>query len=429
VETFVQDIRYGLPMLRTSPGFTALAVITLALGIGANTAIFSVVNGALLNPLPFPNARRIVSMFQDQPNFPKGSISYPNFLDWQRDNHAFASIAAFRWTDGSITGLGPAEEGHAQKVSATFFPILGVKPILGRNFDQEEDRRGAGATAIISEGLWRRKFGSDPDIIGKRVIVSGVGRTIIGVIPASFRLHTQNFSTADLYEPIGGETNPGFYRRDSFWGLDAMSGLAAAYAEINATIKATIIGLKDEMVGETRPMLLLLLGAVALVLLISCANVASLLLARSCAREREFSVRVALGAGPSRILRQLLTESLVLASLGGLLGLSLAKWGTSAAISAVPTAIPGAEEIGLNLRVLCFTLAISALTGVVFGLVPALKTRRAGMNETLKDVGGAVTRYRSRAQTALVIGEMAMALVLHRSIPCIAPRMRHECKP
>jgi predicted permease len=432
VETLAQDVRYGWRMLGKSPGFTAVAVLTLALGIGANTAIFSVVNGVLLNPLPFPNTSRIVSLFQDKPNFPKGSISYPNFLDWQRDNHAFESIAAFRWADGGITGLGAAEEVPAQRVSATFFPILGVSPILGRNFSQDEDRRGAGPTAIISEGLWKRKFGSDPNVIGKRVIVAGVGRTIVGVIPSSFRLNIQNFRTADLYEPIGGESDPGFYRRDTFAGTDAIgllkpgvtleqarddmkrvnAGLAAAYPDVNATIKANIISLKDEMVGEMRPVLLLLLGAVGFVLLISCVNVANLLLARASARRREFSVRVALGAGHTRILRQLLTESLVLASIGGALGLGLARWGTIAAMAAVPTTIPRADEIGLNFRVLLFTLAISVFSGVVFGLAPALKMSNADISKTLKDAGRSVSGNRSRGQVALVIGEMAMALVL-----------------
>jgi predicted permease len=432
VETLAQDVRYGWRMLGKSPGFTAVAVLTLALGIGANTAIFSVVNGVLLNPLPFPNASRIVSLFQDKPNFPKGSISYPNFLDWQRDNHAFESIAALRWADGSITGLGAAEEVPAQRVSATFFPILGVNPILGRNFSQDEDRREASPTAIISEGLWKRKFGSDPNVIGKRVIAAGVGRTIVGVIPSSFRLNIQNFRTADLYEPIGGENDPGFYRRDTFAGMDAIgllkpgvtleqarddmkrvnAGLAAAYPDVNATIQANIISLKDEMVGEMRPVLLVLLGAVGFVLLISCLNVANLLLARASARRREFSVRVALGAGHTRILRQLLTESLVLASIGGALGLGLARWGTIAARAAVPTTIPRADEIGLNFRVLLFTLAISVFSGVIFGLAPALKMSKADISQTLKDAGRSVSGNRLRGQVGLVIGEMAMALVL-----------------
>ena len=217
-----QDLRYTLRQLRKNPGFTAVAALTLALGIGANTAIFSVVNAVLLNPLPFPNSSRILSLFEATPNFPEGSISYPNFLDWQRDNHAFEAMAAFHWTDGAITGVGEAEEVHARRVSATFFPILGVNPILGRNFTPEEDRRGANPTALISEGLWKRKFDRDPNVVGKRLIVDGQGRTIIGVIPASFRLHIWNFQTADVYEPIGEETDQSFFQRDSYRGMDAI---------------------------------------------------------------------------------------------------------------------------------------------------------------------------------------------------------------
>ena len=218
----LQDLRYAVRQLRKSPAFTAVAVITLALGIGVNTAIFSVVNGVLLSSLPFPNASRIVSMFQDKPNFPKGSISYPNFLDWQRDNHSFEAMAAYRWTDGTITGIGEPEDVHARRVSAAFFPMLGVNPVLGRNFSADEDRRGANPTVMISEGLWKRKFGSDPNVSGKRLIVAGVGRTIVGVIPASFRLHIDNFETADVYEPVGEEPDPAFHSRDSFWGMDAI---------------------------------------------------------------------------------------------------------------------------------------------------------------------------------------------------------------
>jgi predicted permease len=428
----LQDLRYAIRQLRKSPGFTAVAVITLALGIGVNTAIFSVVNGVLLSSLPFPNASRIVSMFQDKPNFPRGSISYPNFLDWQRDNHSFEAMAAYRWTDGTITGIGEPEDVHARRVSAAFFPILGVNPVLGRNFSADEDRRGADPTVMISEGLWKRKFGSDANVVGKRLIVAGVGRTIVGIIPASFRLNIQNFETADVYEPVGEESDPAFHSRDSFWGMDAIGllkpgvtlqqaredmervnvNLAAAYPDINANIKANIISLKDEMVGDMRPVLLVLLGAVGFVLLISCVNVASLTLARSTIRQREFSIRVALGAGQARMVRQLLTESLALALVGGAIGLILAKWGTTAAIAAVPTTVPRAEEIGIDVRVLLFTLGVSALAGILFGLVPALRTCRTKIGETLKDTGRTIAGYRSRTQSALVIGEVAMALVL-----------------
>jgi predicted permease len=427
-----QDIRYALRQLHKSPGFATVTVVTLALGIGANTAIFSVVNAVLLNPLPFRDANRIVSMFEETQNFAKGSISYPNFLDWQRDNRSFEAMAAYRGTDGSITGVGQPENVRAQRVSANFFPILGVNPILGRNFTSEEDRRGASPTALISEGLWKRKFASDRNVIGQRLVVAGQPRTIVGVIPASFRLHVFNFRTADVYEAIGEDTDPSFYLRDSYRGMDAIgllkpgvtlaqarddmkrvnAGLADAYPNVDGNIKANIIPLKDNIVGDMRPALLVLLGAVGFVLLIACVNVANLLLARSTARQREFSVRAALGAGQIRILRQLLTESVLLSALGGGFGLILAKWGTVAALVAVPETVPRAEEIGLHLPVLLFTISTSVLTGIMFGLLPAIRMSRTDISGRLKDSGRAIAGSRSRMQSVLVMGEMAMALVL-----------------
>ncbi len=429
---FLQDLRYGLRRLVKSPGFTTVSILTLALGIGANTTMFSVVNGVLISPLPFRNADRIVSVFQDLPNFPQGSISYPNFLDWQRDNHSFEAMAAYRWANGTITGAGQPENVYARCISATFFPILGVNPILGRNFNAADDRRGADPTVLISEGLWQRKFGSDPAVIGKRLVVGGVGRTIVGVIPASFRLKMWNFRTGDLYVPIGEEHDERFFKRDAHWGTDAIAllkpgvtldqarldiarvnaGLAATYPDVNTGLRCTILTLKEGIVGRMRSVLLVLLGAIGFVLLIACVNVANLLLARSTSRQREFAIRVALGAGQARITMQLLTESLVLAVLGGGLGLLIAKWGTAAAVAAVPHSLPRAEEIGMDARVLLFTFVVSILTGILFGLAPALKSASQKIGESLKDGGRSVSGFRSRTQAAFVIGEMAMAFVL-----------------
>jgi predicted permease len=433
----MQDFRFALRQLAKNRAFTIIAVLTLALGIGANSAIFSVVNGVLLNPLPFRNAKSIVLLFQDKQDFPQGSISYPNFLDWQRENHSFEAIAAYRWADGTITGNGPADYVPAQHISATFFPILGVKPLLGRNFNADEDRRGANPTVLISEGLWKRRFGSDPNILGKPITVTGQVRTIIGVIPASFRLTIQNFKTADIYEPIGEEIDPQFHQRDSFWGTDAIgllkpdislqqarddmknvnAGLAAAFPDIDANIKSNLIPLKQHIVGQIRPVLLILFGAVGFVLLIACVNVANLLLARSTARQREFSIRAALGAGQMRMIRQLLTESVLLAVVGGGAGLAMAKWGTIAALAAAPSGsfmptIPRAEEIGLDFRVVLFTLCVSVLTGIFFGVVPAFRMARANLGDTLKDTARSISGHGSRMQTVFVAGEMAMALVL-----------------
>ena len=429
---FRQDVRYGLRRLAKSPGFTVVAILTLALGIGANTAIFSVVNGVLISPLPFRNADRILSVFQDLPDFPEGSISYPNFLDWQRDNRSFESMAAYRWADGTITGVGQPENVPARAISAAFFPILGVNPILGRNFNAEDDRRGADPTVLISEGLWRRKFGSDPNVIGQRLVVGGTGRTIVGVTPTSFRLKIWNFRTGDIYVPIGEEHDERFFKRDAHWGTDAIArlkpgvtldqaradmarvnaGLAATYPDVNTGLKSTIMTLKEEIVGKMRPVLLVLLGAIGFVLMIACVNVANLLLARSTSRQREFAIRVALGAGQARITMQLLTESVVLAVVGGGLGLVIAKWGTAGAVAAVPRTLPRAEEIGLDARVLLFTFAVSILAGILFGLAPALKSATPNIGESLKDGGRSISGYRSRTQATFVIGEMAMAFVL-----------------
>ncbi len=433
MHSFLHDLQYAGRQMMKSPGFALVAILTLALGIGANTAIFSVVNAVLLEPLPYPNADRLVTLFHSKHNFVKGSISYPNFLDWQRDNQSFEAMAAYRHPGGfTLTGAGQAENVQGDMISAGFFEILGVKPVLGRTFSPDEDRLGANPTAMISEGLWKRKFASNPHIVGEAIVLDGVPRTIVGIIPASFKLREWNFRSGDAYLPIGEYSEPQFRNRGAAWGTDAVArlkpgvtlaqaaedmarvnrGLEATYPDDDTGIKTTIVPLKDQLVGDVRPVLWVLMGAVLFVLLIACVNVANLQLARSTARQREFAVRVALGAQQGRLVRQVLTESLALAFTGGALGLLLAYWGAKAALSAVPQSLPRAENVGLDGRVLLFTLLVSVLSGVVFGLAPAFRTSRTDVNFTLNQSGRSLVGSHHRAQAIFVTVEMAMALVL-----------------
>ena len=438
MRTFVQDLQYAGRQMTKSPGFAVVAILTLALGIGANTTIFSVVDGVLLNPLPYHDAHQLVVLFHNKPNFQNGSISYPNFLDWQRDSKSFQAMAAYRNHGFTLTGSGEAENLNGDMVSAGFFEIVGVNPIMGRTFKPDEDQLGANPTVMISEGLWKRKFGSNPHIVGQTIILDGVGRTIIGVMPASFRLRAWNFSPGDIYTPVGEYREPAFRDRASAWGMDALArlkpgvtlreaaedmarvnrGLEATYPDVDANIKTNIVPLKEQMVGDVRPVLLVLMGAVIFVLLIACVNVANLQLARATAREREFAVRVALGAKQGRLIRQVLTESLALAGVGGALGVMLAYWGIKGAVALTAvnnrafSPLPRGENIALDTRVLLFTVVISVVAGVVFGLAPALKTSRTDVNATLNQSGRSLVGSHHRAQTVFVVIEMAMAMVL-----------------
>jgi predicted permease len=429
----LQDIHYAFRMMRKSPGFTTVAVLTLVLGIGANTAIFSIVNGVLLNPLPFPNPQELTVLYEHTANFEKFSISYPNFLDWQRTNSTFASMAAYRHEDFNITGSGEPERVRGGMVSAEFFPTLGVQPLLGRLFVRDEDRLGAAPVALLAEGFWQRRFGSARDIIGKQIIMNGDAYTIVGVLPASFHFRAFNFAgIKDVYVPVGQTKDPFFYHRDVHKGMDAIGrlkpdvslaaaqadmaqiarNLAAAYPNADKDTGASVMPLRDDLVHEVRPYLWLLLGAVGFVLLIACVNVGNLQLARSTGRVHEFAIRCALGADRWRVVRQLLTESVALGLAGGAIGACVAAWGTQAAIRLLPETLPRAEDVGLDGRVLVFTFAISILAGVVFGLVPALKMSRSGLQETLKEGGRGASAALQRAQRVFVVGEMALALVL-----------------
>jgi|SRR5215472_10394380 len=358
MEAFWQDVRYGVRTLLNSPGFTVLAIATLALGIGANTALFSVVNGVLLEPLHFQEPHRLVTLYEHKLQFVYGSISYPNFLDWKRDNRSFESIAAFRPDDFSFTGAGEPQRLDGMMVSSDLLQILGVKPLLGRDFDPRQDELGGRPEVMISEGLWKSKFSAVPDVVGKPMTLNGTEYTIVGVVPASFHMYMQNFHSGDVYVLIGQWNDVIFRERKIAMGMDAVArlkpgvtlekaradmdsvtrNLAEVYPEANTNVGATVVSLKEKMVGEIRPYLIVLLAAVFFVLMIACVNVANLLLTRSMSRSREFAIRTALGASKPRVIRQLLTESVLLSLCGGAIGLILAAWGTQAALGLLPKA-------------------------------------------------------------------------------------------
>jgi putative ABC transport system permease protein len=424
-----QDLQYSLRRLVKDPSFTLIAVATLALGIGVNTAIFSIVNSVLLNPLPYPAADQLVAVYSRTADDAKAWSSYPNFLDWARDNQSFSDLAAFRPDDLNLIGLGQPERVPVEMVSAGFCRLLGLQPILGRTFVAADDQLGATPVVLITESFWNRKFGASPSAIGKTLTLSGTSYGIIGVVPATFQFFARNFHPSDVYLPIGSWNAPGFRNRKVSMAMDVIGrlkpgvsleraigdmqalarGLAEQHPASNNGTSVTLVPLKSDLVGPVKPLLLLLVIAVLFVFLIAGVNVANLLLARSSRRAAEVAIRSALGASRSRIVRQFLTESVMLALLGGVLGSLAAFWGTRAALAVLPTILlPRADEIRVDERVLLFTTVTSVVAGVLFGLVPALSASRLDLRARGPRHGG--THHRTRG--VFVGAEIALAVVL-----------------
>jgi predicted permease len=422
-----QDFRYGFRTLRKSPGFTAVAMLALALGIGANTAIFSVVNGVLLRPLAYPDPDRLLNIFETTSDFSHASVAYPNYLDWRRGSRSFTDMGIHRGDDFNFTGSGEPEQVSGEYVSASVFPVLGVNPILGRGFLAEEDRQGAPCAVVLSYSFWKQRFAADPNIIGKNLTLNAVNCAVAGVLPAGFRL-----SGAKIYMLIEQMNSVELRTRENHPGLEVIgrlkpgvtiaaaqaelasiaSGLARQYPASNAGHGATVVRMKEDMVEYIRPTLLLLLGAVGFVLIIACANVANLLLARSTARGREFAIRAALGADRGRVVRQLLTESVLLALGGATIGMAIAHWGTSLVLAAAPGSLPRAQEIRIDPYVLLFTLAVSIVTGVLFGLAPAFHGANVNPQESLKEGGRGAGGGRHRVEGIFVAVEVGLAVIL-----------------
>ena len=428
-----QDLRYGMRMLRKAPGVTAVILVTLAVAIGANTALFSVFDAVLLKALPLPDPDRLVVISEQTPTVRDGPVSYPDFLDWRARQTTFEDLAASMVIGGVLTGHGEAERVFGRAVSREFFSTLGSGLAIGRTFTDAEDRPNGERAMILSHALWQRSYGANPDVVGRPVTYNGDPYTIVGVLPAGFDFYGAANLNNDIFVPIGRQTDlPFMQKRDSHPGLAVIgrmktsvtlaqaaadlrrvaSDLATEYPSTNAGVSVVVRSLLDDYVGDVRQTLWVLLASAMLVLTIACANVTNLLLARSGARSREVAMRLALGAGHWRIMRQLSSENLLLACAGGTLGIVLGRWGTTALMSLATRTLPRMNETALDWRVLGFTLTATVLAGLFFGLFPAWQTTRVDVQPALKDGARTIASGGRRVRDALVIAEIALALAL-----------------
>jgi predicted permease len=432
LETLLQDLRHAVRSLRRSPGFAAAAIVTLTLGIGANAAVFSVVDGVLLHPLPFAEPRRLVALHATSDNEPRGSVSYLNFLDWQRSARSFDLAAIWRQDFFVFTGQGPAQQLLGVMVSADFFRTLGLQPVAGRAFRPDEDRLGAPPVAMLGESFWRRQFNADPGAIGQTVVLRGKPHTVIGIAPRAVGLLDASDTLAnDVVVPIGQHDDATFRDRGASFNshgvarlregvalaqarqeMDTIAGqLARDYPDDNRGKGALVLPLAEDVAGDIRPTVLAFAAAVGFVLLIACANVANLFLVRTAGRGQEVAVRLALGGSRSRIVRQLITEGMLLSAIGGVAGVALAAWGTGAALSILPEALPSIATVGVNVRVLLFTLVASLGTGAAVAIIPAWKSTGRLLIENLRRGRGVRASHR-RAQRTIVVAQVALTLVL-----------------